>query len=254
MNAHLHVGEKVVVVGVFQRRHVIVSGMRCVLECSWVPCLFVWHLRLCYLSTDSVIFPQHLCKVHQSETKHQPKRKFSAGRPCGHLAEKFGQALKILGKKKHIRTDMPRGSPQKKFGLTNFGQFFVPSSSKVRGELDFTHTHTLQNVWTWLGPNCTYAFNFFLNPISWPGSCALLSSSHRQRFLYVFLGSFPMGGREKHINKILPNSRDNPVKKSIYVYVSSFVFWLLKLAQITLTLTISIFVNEFQKVSGRPLG
>ena len=43
--------------------------------------------------------------------KFSPKRKFLAGYPCGHPAKNFGQALQILEKNKHFRTDIPRGRP-----------------------------------------------------------------------------------------------------------------------------------------------
>ena len=55
--------------------------------------------------------------------KISPKRKFSAGRPCGHPAKNFGQALQVL-ENKHFGTDMPRGRPRKNFGLKNLGLIF----------------------------------------------------------------------------------------------------------------------------------
>ena len=57
------------------------------------------------------------------ERKFSPKRKFSAGHPCGHPAKNFGQALQIL-ENKHFGTDIPRGRPRKNFGLKNFGLIF----------------------------------------------------------------------------------------------------------------------------------
>ena len=58
------------------------------------------------------------------ERKFSPKRKFSAGHPCGHPAKNFGQPPQIQKKNKHFGTDIPRGRPWKNFGLKNFGLIF----------------------------------------------------------------------------------------------------------------------------------
>ena len=64
------------------------------------------------------------CQSFRNEKPAQ-RPKFSAGRPCGHPAKNFGQALQILeNKNKHFGTDMPRGRPRKNFGLKNFGLIF----------------------------------------------------------------------------------------------------------------------------------
>ena len=69
--------------------------------------------------------PHSLCLFCSSlrNEKSAQRPKFSAGRPCGHPAKNFGQALEML-ENKHFGTDMQRGRPRKNFGLKNFGLIF----------------------------------------------------------------------------------------------------------------------------------
>ena len=50
--------------------------------------------------------------ISSEKCKIGPKRKFSAGRPCGHPAKNFGQVLQIL-ENKHFGMDVPCGRARK---------------------------------------------------------------------------------------------------------------------------------------------
>ena len=56
--------------------------------------------------------------------KISPKRKFSAGRPCGHPAKDFGQALQVLDKTSILARTCRADVHEKNFGLKNFGLIF----------------------------------------------------------------------------------------------------------------------------------
>ena len=76
-------------------------------------------------------------KIHQNqERKFSPKRKFSAGHPCGHPAKNFGQALQIL-EKQAFRNGHPTRTSMKKL-----------RSEKLRADFSFpTKESTIFN-WT----------------------------------------------------------------------------------------------------------
>ena len=60
------------------------------------------------------------------ERKFSPKRKLSAGHPCGHPAKNFGQALQILEKKQAFLNGHPARTSMKKL-----------RSEKLRADFSF---------------------------------------------------------------------------------------------------------------------
>ena len=70
------------------------------------------------------------CGPFVRNEKSAQRPKFSAGRPCGHPAKNFGQALQIL-ENKHFGTDMPRGRPRKKL-----------RSERLRADFSFPNLST----------------------------------------------------------------------------------------------------------------
>ena len=76
-----------------------------------------------WLLSPSVNLPKFCTCAEFQIKKIRPKRKFSAGRPCGHPAKKFGQALQILEKQAFWHGHTARTSTPK-VRSENFGLIF----------------------------------------------------------------------------------------------------------------------------------
>ena len=90
------------------------SSGPCLVNVSHFSSNFILKALVSFFNQNSVNFQQR---------NFSPKRKFLAGYPCGHPAKNFGQALQIL-EEEAFCTEIPRGRPQKNFGLKNFGLIF----------------------------------------------------------------------------------------------------------------------------------
>ena len=74
------------------------------------------------------------------ERKFSPKRKFSAGHPCGHPAKNFGQALQIL-EKQALRNGHPTRTSMKKL-----------RPEKLRADFSFPNTLEFYNCFGLTSP------------------------------------------------------------------------------------------------------
>ena len=89
-------------------------------------------LRGSIVLTHCVLPPVHIGQdlVYSGITKISPKRKFSAGHPCGHPAKNFGQALQILEKQAFWHGHAARTSTKKLRSEKLWADFSFPNISE----------------------------------------------------------------------------------------------------------------------------
>ena len=83
------------------------------------------------------------CK-HSQKRKICPKRKFSAGHPCGHPAKNFGLALQNLAKSQAFRHRHAAEASTKTCGLKNFWLIFRSLNIVERPRAHPMRTHPLR--------------------------------------------------------------------------------------------------------------